>query len=290
MGFTLIELLVVIAIIAILAAILFPVFAQARMAAKKTATVAQMKQQSLAVIMYMDDQDDMAPPRFRWDLGASNGNVIFSWERLVQPYAKNWDIFMSSEDTKPKYPTPFAGQYRRSFAAAGNVFIPIHRTGFTPTKTSRTSSSLPQPSDTVMLGMRPMLHRTIPNYWNADLWAAEAFLENTRNANLPISDPRAQYGQIINPYAMGSAWAFMDGHVKVVKANGFSQSVSGGANIANPHGTLFPGYEQRAGAWVNRNALDPMWDRGVSCLDANVNASQDTVNTPSCVVPGEPLP
>ena len=57
-AFTLIELLVVIAIIAILAAILFPVFAQAKLAAKKTVALSNAKQISLASQMYMNDNDD----------------------------------------------------------------------------------------------------------------------------------------------------------------------------------------------------------------------------------------
>src|SRR4051812_43381927 len=61
-AFTLIELLVVIAIIAILAAILFPVFARAKEAAKKTAAIAQMKQLSLAVMMYAEGYDDYFVP------------------------------------------------------------------------------------------------------------------------------------------------------------------------------------------------------------------------------------
>src|SRR5690349_23071232 len=63
-AFTLIELLVVIAIIAILAAILFPVFAQAKLAAKKAAGLAQMKQMGAAVMMYAGDYDDGIPT---WD-------------------------------------------------------------------------------------------------------------------------------------------------------------------------------------------------------------------------------
>lgn len=60
-GFTLIELLVVIAIIAILAAILFPVFAQAKLAAKKTAALAQMREVGIALTMYLNDNDDQYP-------------------------------------------------------------------------------------------------------------------------------------------------------------------------------------------------------------------------------------
>ncbi len=62
-AFTLIELLVVIAIIAILAAILFPVFAQAKMAAKKSVDLSNMKQQGLAIVMYANDYDDTAPAK-----------------------------------------------------------------------------------------------------------------------------------------------------------------------------------------------------------------------------------
>ena len=60
-GFTLIELLVVIAIIAILAAILFPVFAQAKEAAKRTACVANSNQIGKAMMMYLGDNDDRVP-------------------------------------------------------------------------------------------------------------------------------------------------------------------------------------------------------------------------------------
>ncbi len=92
-GFTLIELLVVIAIIAILAAILFPVFAQARVAAKKTATISNMKQLGLATVMYTGDNDGMFMPAV---LGgattqATENNAL--WGRVAFPYMKSLDIF-----------------------------------------------------------------------------------------------------------------------------------------------------------------------------------------------------
>jgi prepilin-type N-terminal cleavage/methylation domain-containing protein/prepilin-type processing-associated H-X9-DG protein len=98
-AFTLIELLVVIAIIAILAAILFPVFAQAKAAAKKTSSVSNAKQTSLATIMYSADYDDVNVVYLsispQGAAVAYNGGAtpIQPWSWLVQPYMKNADIF-----------------------------------------------------------------------------------------------------------------------------------------------------------------------------------------------------
>ena len=71
-AFTLIELLVVIAIIAILAAILFPVFAQARDKARQASCLSNMKQQGLAVHMYAQDYDEMVPPWWDYDYSPTN--------------------------------------------------------------------------------------------------------------------------------------------------------------------------------------------------------------------------
>src|SRR5579872_4574635 len=84
-AFTLIELLVVIAIIAILAAILFPVFAQAKMAAKKTADLSNLKQIGLGIMMYANDSDDMYPRGGTQD-AAGNWST---WREAIYPYIKN---------------------------------------------------------------------------------------------------------------------------------------------------------------------------------------------------------
>lgn len=100
-AFTLIELLVVIAIIAILAAILFPVFAQAKEAAKDTATLNNAKQMGTAMIMYATDFDDGLVLTARAD---ANGWDV--WQGMLQPYTKNWEV-----EQHPKLPKPTGAQY-----------------------------------------------------------------------------------------------------------------------------------------------------------------------------------
>ncbi len=88
-GFTLIELLVVIAIIAILAAILFPVFAQAREKARQTACLSNTKQIGMGIYQYVQDYDEMLP------YGGNNvaGGYAPRWYRMVYPYVKNVGVY-----------------------------------------------------------------------------------------------------------------------------------------------------------------------------------------------------
>ena len=93
-GFTLIELLVVIAIIAILAAILFPVFAQAREKARQTSCLANINQMVKAAMMYKDDYDGFYP---QLHLSPGPRKDIFEiryWHILIYPYVKNWQVFV----------------------------------------------------------------------------------------------------------------------------------------------------------------------------------------------------
>jgi len=95
-AFTLIELLVVIAIIAILAAILFPVFAQAKLAAKKTSDLSNLKQISLAAIMYGNDYDDTIFAN-QYPCGGSTLNN-FTAQGVCQDYAGNGVLLSTAPD------------------------------------------------------------------------------------------------------------------------------------------------------------------------------------------------
>lgn len=103
-AFTLIELLVVIAIIAILAAILFPVLSRARDAAKKTASINNTKQQALAHIMYAGDADDLFAPGIDENQRVNGVDVTGTWIARLQPYVKNFDIFISPNATNQRRP------------------------------------------------------------------------------------------------------------------------------------------------------------------------------------------
>lgn len=105
-GFTLIELLVVIAIIAILAAILFPVFAQAREAARKTQCTSNMKQMGLATMMYAQDYDGGYPSVY----DDTSGQRII-WADKIRPYIKNRDIFACPSGPNRVTLNPAAGGY-----------------------------------------------------------------------------------------------------------------------------------------------------------------------------------
>ena len=120
-AFTLIELLVVIAIIAILAAILFPVFAQARGKARQAACLSNMKQINLGLLQYEQDYDETFPNSFN---GCNSGRIQNPldpndkiggstgvgrrpiWHGVIYPYIKSWDIYScpSDADNKPTNP------------------------------------------------------------------------------------------------------------------------------------------------------------------------------------------
>jgi len=95
-GFTLIELLVVIAIIAILAAILFPVFARAREKARQSSCQSNEKQISLAILQYVQDYDERFP---LFDHRLNGNTSVLYWRQNIQPYMKNTQVFRCPSDS-----------------------------------------------------------------------------------------------------------------------------------------------------------------------------------------------
>jgi prepilin-type N-terminal cleavage/methylation domain-containing protein/prepilin-type processing-associated H-X9-DG protein len=131
-GFTLIELLVVIAIIAILAAILFPVFAQAREAARKSSCLSNLKQIGTAVAMYNQDFDGIYP-MVRY---ATGGNHL-TWKQEIYPYTKNAGIYHCPSNSINQISNDADCGY-----GAGNIAVPIANYGWaTMTGVSSTPNS-----------------------------------------------------------------------------------------------------------------------------------------------------
>ena len=100
-GFTLIELLVVIAIIAILAAILFPVFARARENARRASCQSNLKQIGLGLLQYTQDYDEKYPATYTNQNAA--GTIIAGWFYVIQPYVKSNQLFDCPSSTVTKY-------------------------------------------------------------------------------------------------------------------------------------------------------------------------------------------
>lgn len=117
-GFTLIELLVVIAIIAILAAILFPVFAQARESARATSCLSNMKEVVLAELMYVQDYDESYSQSRQVDYinGADDcrpGSKL-GWKQLDQPYIKSWAMYRCPSNPNNNQPSDDASPFTQA--------------------------------------------------------------------------------------------------------------------------------------------------------------------------------
>ncbi len=107
-GFTLIELLVVIAIIAILAAILFPVFARARENARRASCQSNMKQLGLGIMQYTQDYDEQNP-RGSFDYPLRDGQGRATWDTAIYPYTKSAQILQCPSDTRSTISDPGYG-------------------------------------------------------------------------------------------------------------------------------------------------------------------------------------
>ncbi len=161
-GFTLIELLVVIAIIAILAAILFPVFSRAREQARKTQCLSNMKQIGTALMMYAQDWDETLP--IWWPPCWGNPNYPpggLYWTEALMPYLKNVDIFKCPSASGAQHQWWSASCYPGNYGRPQNNIICNYgynlailngpRTGWWPCPNLAHLSSLVLPAETVVI-------------------------------------------------------------------------------------------------------------------------------------------
>lgn len=139
-GFTLIELLVVIAIIAILAAILFPVFARAREKARQTSCLSNVKQLVLGELMYAQDYDEMFP------YFLTNPARGEPWWTCIQPYVKNEQIMKCPSSPGPAGSTLYWNKYYPYPRYGMNHYIQYNSSG------AGTMAIIKRPADTAILG------------------------------------------------------------------------------------------------------------------------------------------
>ncbi len=141
-GFTLIELLVVIAIIAILAAILFPVFARAREKARQASCLSNVKQIALGMLMYVQDYDETFPLEWTDPAGEGSSNR-YTWPGAIFPYVKNRQVFdCPSQSLKSRQSDDYGIPYKGSRSYGLNGYL----------CNQPTLGEVEEPARTVMIG------------------------------------------------------------------------------------------------------------------------------------------
>ena len=203
-GFTLIELLVAIAIIAILAAILFPVFARARENARRASCQSNLKQIALGIFMYNQDYDEKLPIIFTSPAGNTSfvagtaANRDVGWAEAMQPYLKSTQIFQCPSET---------GAPTASSLADGSVYSDYWLNNIAD---GQADASFDAPSQTVLLGDGGA--------------SSSAYSANGCTAQDCADDASGQKATIPGGGATrhldGTNFAFADGHVKWLKGVG----------------------------------------------------------------------
>ena len=180
-GFTLIELLVVIAIIAILAAILFPVFARAREKARQTSCLNNCKQMGLAHMMYLQDYDEELVPAYLYNMPGSYNQ----WHEFLQPYIKNWQV----------QACPSAGHQSLSYG--------INRSIFRTSYYGRKLSEVKYPAETIIIADSDWTRSTADYPGNNSYRIAASFhpsffipARHNGGANIAFADGHAKWWHI----------------------------------------------------------------------------------------------
>ena len=184
-AFTLIELLVVIAIIAILAAILFPVFAQAKLAAKKTVDLSNLKQIGTGITIYSADADDLYPRGSYAVPGFSDNGARFTWREACQPYIKSEQ---RRDDYTKKEPRSIGGIWRSPAEPSNSVYgygghnalMPAAARDWytgppanTPETPSRSQTEIDKPASVLLLttiGLNPAWDNSSAGVFESDWW------------------------------------------------------------------------------------------------------------------------
>lgn len=207
-GFTLIELLVVIAIIAILAAILFPVFAQAREKARQVNCTSNLKQIALALIMYAQDYDERLP-LYRTNYPGS-GQAHGSYDS-IHPYIGNEDVHICPSDrfewaasSRSGFPEG-SGVFRQTMVASYTILQPGTSSSFIPNLPwGQSLAQFTRPSETITVFEA--------NGGLARYWADVGF--NTDGSPRDNMDSSGNLGRMAYRHNMQMNVAYVDGHAK----------------------------------------------------------------------------
>lgn len=220
-GFTLIELLVVIAIIAILAAILFPVFARAREQARKASCLSNLKQIGLGVMMYVQDYDETYPIG-RFESPQPNGISLSYWFTVIDPYVKNKQVFVCPTAGRVGA-TNASGGYGwniRGTLAAGNGFGYYIGSLGTPTGSALRMAAVDEPSSTILITDPSSNNNTSTGGYYAVGYSTLGYIPVLHGGQVgPFYD--ASIPNASAPVAPGGGgnYLFADGHAKFLNAS-----------------------------------------------------------------------